>query len=280
MLIYLIFRNKKRFTFYSIANEQNLGENKLKAVVFPVSTFGDYDKLRIDDNENKILVTLKNYKYSFNFEINKENNQGAIRNSGESFYEINKFFEYLKKNNIYFTWGVPLKIIYQILKNQNNKNSGYLKYIVMLGTADSKNEKGDKISGSFSQLDKLEELIKIFFLKCGGNCFDFEIIKKEINDFENFTKLSEKFEEIEDDIKKEYYQKYINYNKNKNSKNFKEIKDEDIAYDITGGQKLVSVAGMFFSLKSRSPILYVSQSNNDNIKVKIINAIFKGEPPE
>ncbi|MHB8292869.1 MAG: hypothetical protein ACYDEG_10440, partial [bacterium] len=46
LLIYLIFRNKKSFKFYGIANEQNLGENKLKAVVLPISLFRDYNQLK------------------------------------------------------------------------------------------------------------------------------------------------------------------------------------------------------------------------------------------
>lgn len=132
-------------------------------------------------------------------------------------------------------------------------------------------------NSSYPQLDKLEKLMNIFFSNNSDNSNDIKIIKRKLNDFENFTELSEKFEEIEEDIKKEYFKEY-NDNKIKNYENYKEINDTEIAYDITGGQKLVSVVGTFFSLKSQSPILYVSQNNNDNIKV--INAIYKMEPPE
>ena len=52
LLVYLIFKNKKRFKFYSIANEQNLGENKFKAIVLPISSLlsRDYNQLKIEEN--------------------------------------------------------------------------------------------------------------------------------------------------------------------------------------------------------------------------------------
>jgi len=59
LLIYLIFKNKKRFKFYSIANEQNLGENKFKAIVLPISLFRDYEHLKIEENGQEILIKFK-----------------------------------------------------------------------------------------------------------------------------------------------------------------------------------------------------------------------------
>ena len=292
LLIYLIFRNKKRFKFYSIANEQNLGENKLKAIVLPISLFRDYNQLKIEENEQEISIKFKD---NFSFQIkNGENNDIDCVNN--FFNEIKKF-EKLKQNRLGFNWEVPLKIIYKIKKNQTNCPN-CLKYIVLLGTegqlntnllnnnaqnnndVNSNNNNNNGNNGSYQQLDKLEKLIKIFFFNRSDNNDDIKIIKRKLNDFENFTELSEKFEEIEEDIKKEYYKEYKEHNDNiiKNYENFKGIDDTEIVYDITGGQKLVSVAGTFFSLKSQSPILYVSQNNNDTIKV--INAIYKMEPPE
>lgn len=293
LLIYLIFRNKKRFKFYSIANEQNLGENKFKAIVLPISLFRDYNQLKIEENEQEISIKFKD---NFSFQIkNGENNDIDCVNN--FFNEIKKF-EKLKQNRLGFNWEVPLKIIYKVKKNQT-KCPNCLKYIVLLGTEgqlrsnpfnnnmnnmqqnnDFNPSNNSNDNSSYPQLDKLEKLMKIFFSNHSDNNNDIKIIKRKLNNFENFTELSEKFEEIEEDIKKEYYKEFkeYSYNKIKNYENFKEINDTEIAYDITGGQKLVSVVGTFFSLKSQSPILYVSQNNNDNIKV--INAIYKMEPPE
>ncbi len=298
LLIYLIFRNKKRFKFYSVANEQNLGENKFKAIVLPISLFKNYDKLKIEENEQGISIKFNDFN-SFNFQIKNGGNcdeSNNIDSINDFFNEIKKF-ENLNKIRLGFNWEVPLKIIYKIKKNQTNCPN-CLKYIVLLGTegqlntnllnnnaqnnndVNSNNNNNNGNNGSYQQLDKLEKLIKIFFFNRSDNNDDIKIIKRKLNDFENFTELSEKFEEIEEDIKKEYYKEYKEHNDNiiKNYENFKGIDDTEIVYDITGGQKLVSVAGTFFSLKSQSPILYVSQNNNDTIKV--INAIYKMEPPE
>ena len=290
LLIYLIFRNKKRFKFYSIANEQNLGENKFKAIVLPISSllFRDYNQLKIEENGQEISIQFKD-NFSFQIKNSENNNIDCVNNF---FNEIKKF-EKLKQSRLGFNWEVPLKIIYKIKKNQI-KCPNCLKYIVLLGTEgqlssnrhfnnnmqqnnDFNSSNNNNDNSSYPQLDKLEKLMNIFFSNNSDNSNDIKIIKRKLNDFENFTELSEKFEEIEEDIKKEYFKEY-NDNKIKNYENYKEINDTEIAYDITGGQKLVSVVGTFFSLKSQSPILYVSQNNNDNIKV--INAIYKMEPPE
>ncbi|RZD17173.1 MAG: hypothetical protein EVJ46_02790 [Candidatus Acididesulfobacter guangdongensis] len=307
LLVYLIFKNKKRFKFYSIANEQNLGENKFKAVVLPISLFREYEKLKIEENRQEVSIKFKD-DFSFQIKNYENNNNNNIDCVNDFFNEIKKF-ERLKQNRLGFNWEVPLKIIYKIKKNQT-KHPNCLRYVILLGTcnaqnavnnADNKfqkssinadnsgnynNDDNKNKQGSYLQLDKLEKLIKIFFSNNNSDAKDgIKIIKRKLNDFENFTELSEIFEEIEEDIKKEYYQEYIqeerkqlNKNKIKNYENYKEINDTEIAYDITGGQKLVSVVGTFFSLKSQSPILYVSQDNSDNIKV--INAIYKMEPPE
>ena len=272
LLIYLIFKNKKRFKFYSIANEQNLGENKFKAIVLPISLFRDYNQLKIEENGQEISIKFKD---NFSFQI--KNGENYDIDCINNFFNEIKKFEKLKQNRLGFNWEVPLKIIYKIKKNQT-KCPDCLKYIVLLGTEgqlssnpfnnnmrqnndfNSSNNSND--NSSYPQLDKLEKLMKIFFSNHSDNNNDIKIIKRKLNNFENFTELSEKFEEIEEDIKKEYYKEFkeYSYNKIKNYENFKEINDTEIAYDITGGQKLVSVAGTFFSLKSQSPILYVSKS--------------------
>ncbi|MHB8292217.1 MAG: hypothetical protein ACYDEG_07115, partial [bacterium] len=248
------------------------------------------NQLKIEENEQEISIKFKD---NFSFQIKNGENNKDVDCVNNFFNEIKKIEK--SKQRLGFNWEVPLKIIYKVKKNQT-KYPNCLKYIVLLGTEgklssncsnnnmqqnngfNPSNNSND--NGSYHQLDKLEKLMKIFFSNNSDNNNDIKIIKRKLNDFENFTELSEKFEEIEEDIKKEYYKEYKEHNDNKikNYENFKEINDTEIAYDITGGQKLVSVVGTFFSLKSQSPILYLSQNNNDNIKV--INAIYKMEPPE
>lgn len=159
---------------------------------------------------------------------------------------IEKLEEILSRKDFeHWNWAVPLKMIINNKKSYGKTEGGRLKHIRLIGTKDE--------GGSFGQLEILKTIIHTFF-------DDMEIECEEISDFENFSGLTELFDKIEKKIKVEY-----NY------------KDEEIAIDITGGQKPISIVGTFFTLKSRTPILYLSQKDG---KIKEINAVINIEPPE
>ncbi len=128
---------------------------------------------------------------------------------------ITKIDEILEKDINSWNWRVPLTIILYNLKNYKNNQKGRLEHIRLIGT------EGEK--GSFDQLIYLVILLQIFFKD-----FNLDIKIHSVSSFENFDKLTEVFDEIKEDIEKKY-----------------RYEDNEIAIDVTRGQKIVSIVGTF-----------------------------------
>lgn len=272
--IYILYKEKKRFKFYAPANEIKMEDDSFKALILPISILTrNIDFSYIDNNnEEKFLqdediknidslakflnlVKQKNIKEIYLY-VEKEKNEdqkclifsSSIKNNGDKEI-INNFVDWLKKiNKIKWNWAVPLLII--------AKNSKSLEHIRFICT-ENKDEKKSSIGKIY-----ILKFITICLLNQLGENDDGIFINK-IESFENFTKLDGLIEEIEKDFENKY--------------NFE---DKEIAFDITGGQKLVSVIGAFFTLKSKTPILYVSQDDDKFGEILQINAIINIKPPE
>ncbi len=271
LFISFLYIKKKRFKFYALSNEVLMENDSFKAVILPISIPSKIININFSyiDNNNEEryledediknikslddvldLVKQKNIKEIYLDLRNSEKDNGDTKclifskKNNEDEVEKNKRFinwlEEITKKKIRWNWAVQLLII--------AKNSKSLEHIRFICTEDS-----------IDKIYILKFIIICLLNKIGENE---GIIVCEIESFENFTILSELVEKIEEDFENRY--------------NFK---DKEIAFDITGGTKPVSVIGTFFTLKSRTPILYVSQEDEFG-KILQINAIINIEPPE
>ena len=266
LFISFLYVKKKRFKFYALSNEALMENDSFKAVILPISIPSKIIHFSYIDNNNEErylkdedieninllgdvldLVKQKNIKEIYLDVRNPEEDNGNTKclifsKNNEDEVEKNKrFINWLKEiRQIKWNWAVQLLII--------AKNSKSLEHIRLICTENN--------------IDKI--YILKFIIICLLNKFGENegIIAHKIKSFENFTILSELVEKIEEDFENRY--------------NFK---DKEIAFDITGGTKPVSVIGTFFTLKSKTPILYVSQEDEFG-KILQINAIINIEPPE
>ena len=85
------------------------------------------------------------------------------------------------------------------------------------------------------------------FLKCVQNLFGkrlADIVNEQyINDFEDAKSVYEFLENIYNELKKE------------------DFKENDIVFDVTGGQKAVSIAGAMFAIPNDKHLQYVSTND-------------------
>jgi len=278
LLIILLYKKRKKFKFYTLANEKDMEDDSFKAIILPISTLSkdlemyfyyfntdgnEERKLSEDDVRNiKNRDSLKNFIEDKNIRElylkleSKNNSSEEIKITPLLLFSAEKkdnhdaefkrlLIDWLKKiDKIRWRWSVPLIIA--------AKNFNSLRHIRLIGTTE-----GD--SGSFEDLYRLK-----FILLCLFSNLDNEngILSDSIKSFANFTELTKLLNKIEKDLEDKF-----------------DYKDEEIAFDITGGQKPVSIVGTFFTLKSRTPILYISQEKKFGV-IKEINAIINIEPPE
>ncbi|MEO0177990.1 MAG: hypothetical protein ABIL38_08040 [candidate division WOR-3 bacterium] len=149
------------------------------------------------------------------------------------------FYEYLESNKIRCPWEMQLRLIEKI-ENDGNK----LEFVYLIGS------KGNK--SSHEQISFFKMMVKRFFP-------DIKIIPyREPVDFE----------ELEDNIKaiKEAFKELRG----------KGLKDGQIIIDTTGGQKIQSIAGAFYSSTHDRYFAYVSTNTKE---VKIFDVIL-GEGEE
>ena len=260
IVTYVIYGKKKKFKFYALSREGDAEPGKFKALILPVSTFKDSMEIEFDpdikilekigeSNPETLRKTVKNITL---YDKDKKDSykiysKDFLDNSGyDPVKKLDEILGNLKKSRTLWSWAVPLTIIVHNKKDYQYHKKGRLEHVRLVGTS------GD--NGSFKQLGKLKIIVNTFFK-------DIEIKCEEISDFEKFDELTNLFEKIAENIEEKFH-----------------YKDEEIAIDITGGQKIISVVGTFFTLKSRTPILYLSQKEGG--KIKEINAIINIEPPE
>ncbi len=261
IVTYIIYGKKKKFKFYALSHEEDAEPGKFKALILPVSTFKDSMEIEFDpdikilekigeSNPKTLRETVKGITLYFDKDKKdsyKIYSKDFLDNSVyDPVKKLNEILENLKKSRTPWSWAVPLTIIVHNKKDYQYHKKGRLEHVRLVGTS------GD--NGSFKQLGKLKIIINTFFK-------DIEIKCEEISDFEKFDELTNLFEKIAENIEEKFH-----------------YKDEEIAIDITGGQKIISIVGTFFTLKSRTPILYLSQKEGG--KIKEINAIINIEPPE
>ena len=272
LFISFLYIKKKRFKFYALSNEVLMKNDSFRAIILPISILNKIVKFSYIDNNNEEgylndediknieslgdvlgLVKQKNIKEIYldvrNLEKDNGNTKCLIfsKNNEDEAEKNKRFINWLKEiRQIRWNWAVQLLII-----AKNSKSLEHIRFICTENKGENK--------GSIDRIYILKFITICLYKKLGEND---GIIVHEIKSFENFTILSELVAEIEEDFENRY--------------NFK---DKEIAFDITGGTKPVSVIGTFFTLKSRTPILYVSQDDEFG-KVLQINAIINIKPPE
>ena len=132
----------------------------------------------------------------------------------------------------------------EILKFKTIDESGKNNYRMPLKAIDYHKKELEKIiivcsEQSFGNKDK--------FLKCVQNLFGkrlADIVNEQyINDFEDAKSVYEFLENIYNELKKE------------------DFKENDIVFDVTGGQKAVSIAGAMFAIPNDRHLQYVSTSD-------------------
>ena len=293
LFILLILTNKarKRFSKISIPTERDLVERSFKALILPVSK-ARVEILSVDTNNDVINIKYEDKKISIN-----KNTINKILNSEDNEAKHENYANF--KN-----WQPPLVSILRNLKIDNEK--GGIEQLWLLGSADTavnpkkkqnesgNNDKSDEkpniTKGSARELKFFVQILLFFFKdKFDIYVFDYKnnekikIDEKNLNilsdekiidniavDFNDFGKVHETFKRI--------ISKIIETAKEENEtcSSQKRIKEHEIAIDITGGQKPISVAGAVSTLEYKTKIIYIDTNNIPNIKE--IDATIENEP--
>ena len=256
----LINRQRKKFNKISIPLERNLEGKYFNTLILPISYNNNIADVIINKEVNNFTV--------------KCNDMDIVVNSNE-LEEI--LIKSPNENSKKFrNWQMPLISIYKNMKLE--KETKGVDQVWLIGSGD----KADKKS-SVKQL-KLFSKILFFFSKGQfdiyvydkknkkgikidrgelDNCFSAENIMNIAVDFEKFEDVYETFNEI------------INKIQEIGKKEGKKIKEHEIAIDITGGQKPISIAGALATLNRKTRIIYVNTNNKPEIKE--IDAIMQSE---
>ena len=182
-----------------------------------------------------------------------------------------------KENSLKFSnWQMPLISIYKNMKLE--KETKGVDQVWIIGSGDKADKKSSaKQLKLFSKIlffvferkfdiyvydKKNKKGIKIDRGKL-DNCFSAENIINIAVDFEKFEDVHEIFNEI------------INKIQEIGKKEGKKIKEHEMAIDITGGQKPISIAGALATLNRKTRIIYVNTNNKTEIKE--IDAIMQSE---
>ena len=255
----LINRQRKKFNKISIPLERNLEGKYFNVLILPLSYNNNITDVIINKEENNLTV--------------KYNDTYIVVNSNELEEILIKEPNDIKNSKKFLNWQMPLISIYKNMKlEKETKGVDQIWLIGSIGTVGSANQLKlfSKILFFFfkGQFDiyvydkKHKKDIKIDRGKL-DNCFSAENIMNISVDFEKFEDVHEIFNEI------------INKIQEVGKQEGKEIKEHEIAIDITGGQKPISIAGAFATLNRKTRIIYVNTNNKPEIKE--IDAIMQSE---
>ena len=258
----LINRERKKFNKISIPLERNLEGKYFNALILPIS----YNKKIIDINKEENNLTVKYNDKDADTVVNPDELEEILIKKPNDKENSSKFSN----------WQMPLISIYKNMKLE--KETKGVDQIWLIGSGD----KADKKS-SAKQLKLFSKILFFFFegqfdiyvydkknrkdIKIEqeklDNCFSEENIMNIAVDFEKFEDVYEIFNEI------------INKIQEIGKKEGKKIKEHEIAIDITGGQKPISIAGALATLNRKTRIIYVNTNNKPEIKE--IDAIMQSE---
>ncbi len=257
----LINWQRKKFNKISVPLERNLEGKYFNTLILPIS----YNKEIID-------VIISKMEKNLTIKYNNSNVDKVVN--------FNELQEILIKNpnensDKFSNWQMPLISIYKNMKLE--KETKGVDQVWLIGSGDKADKKSSakqlklfsKILFFFEgQFDiyvydkKNKKGIKIDLGKL-DNCFSAENIINIAVDFEKFEDVHEIFNEI------------INKIQEIGKKEGKKIKEHEIAIDITGGQKPISIAGALATLNRKTRIIYVNTNNKTEIKE--IDAIMQSE---
>ena len=301
-VLFLTNKARKKFSKISVPDEKDLTERSFKALIQPISKFSN--------PKNEILSVIK--KNDFLCLRYKINNTCANKfEEEEKNVRIDEIENVIVKDKNkgrenFKNWQPPLVSILRNLKIDNEK--GGIEQLWPLGSTDmtvnpekkqnenSGSNKADEepkiIKGSARELKFFVQILLFFFKdKFDIYVFDHKNNKKIKIDESNVGKLSEDqfidnialdfndFKKIHETFKK-IISKIIETNNEdeedySSHKSHKRIKEHEIAIDITGGQKPISVAGAVSTLEYKTKIIYVDTNNIP--KIKEIDATIENE---
>lgn len=269
LLLALILTNteRKKFNKISIPLERELDDKYFNALILPLSYNDKITDVIIDEKENNLTIKQNNE--------NKENNIDIVVNSNELEEILIKSPKSKENSKKFFNWQMPLISIYKNKKLEGEKRG--INQIWLIGSSD-KDEKG-----SAKQLKLFSKILFFFFkglfdiyvydkkkkkgIKIEPEKLDDGFSKENLNniavDFEKFQNVYEIFNEIINEIQK--------IGKDEDKK----IEEHEIAIDITGAQKPISIAGAIATLNRKTRIIYVNTNNKPEIKE--IDAIVQSE---
>lgn len=257
--LFLINRQRKKFNKISIPIERNLDGKYFNALILPISNNTIKD-ISFDKNENKLTI------------INKKNETITV-NSDELEEILIKSPNNDENSKKFINWQMPLISIYRNIKLENETKG--IEQVWLIGST------GEK--GSANQLKLFAKILFTFF----KDRFDIYVYDKKHNkdikieqekldsifSAENIKDIAIDFERFEDVY--EIFNKIINKIQEIGKQDGKEIKEHEIAIDITGGQKPISIAGALATLNRKTRIIYVNTNNKTEIKE--IDAIVQSE---
>ena len=237
----LLYNYKKIYLFKELISIFSLPleiyEESTKIIELIDKAFNnDKLKLKFDDKNNNILLTIKIKNWS----VNKENDYTIKINKND--YKINEKFDIIIKE-------------LELLKQNNESLFTIEKKIISL-----KNEINNKLKENQILIDSLQEKIKNNKKQLENNEYQINLLKSEISSLKNISKN-----------KKESKEKSKRYNK-KDEKKEKEknIKKHDIEDKIIGGVGVkTKVAKTIYS--SNKNIKEVKLNDFKNLKIKCQN---------
>jgi hypothetical protein len=264
--LFLINWQRKKFNKISIPIERNLSGKYFNSLVLPLSNNNKITDVDYDKDQNKLIVRYENNEIE--------------RISHDELEEIlNKSPNYDKNSKIFANWQMPLISIYRNVKLENETKG--IEQIWLIGSADKKGSANEK--GSANQLKLFTKILFSFF----KNKFDIYVYDKKNNKDiklehekldvifspENINNIAVDFEKFEEVYKT--FNDIINKIKEIGEQKNEEIKEHEIAIDITGGQKTISIAGALATINRKTRIIYVNTNNKHEIKE--IDAIVQSE---
>lgn len=257
--LFLINRQRKKFNKISIPIERNLDGKYFNALILPISNNKNIKDVYFKKNENKLTI------------IDKKN--ATVTVNSDELEEILIKSPNDENSKKFINWQMPLISIYKNRKIK--KETKGIERIWLIGST------GEE--GSANQL-KLFAKILFFFFSGQFDIYvydkkhnkDIKIEQAKLDEFfseENIKNIAVDFEKFEDVY--EIFNKIINKIQEIGKQDGKEIKEHEIAIDITGGQKPISIAGALATLNRKTRIIYVNTNNKPEIKE--IDAIMQSE---
>lgn len=276
-------KERKKFSYIAIPEERDLEEGSIEALILPISKPNTINNVQIENDGGLKKLTIQ-YKKPKEDNIPEKSDEIIEFKESEALSRIRKLLipdkdekDRNKAQKIFDNWEMPLISVYRNVAKEGK--TGGLKQLWLIGSLDDYNNKGEKKEGSAKSLIKIINILFAFF----ENKFDIYLYREgeeekkvfkvdfnnlyRLNDESFINKIAVDFNNV--DSMNRIFKDIIDYIRKGG------ITEHKIAIDITGGQKPVSIAGAFATLKFKTKNIYVDTNHKPNIKM--IDAIIETE---